>query len=95
MALEEENQNLKAFIRPLGLYKGKRLPMGLASAPGVFQNLMVLYFAGLSYEMALVYLDDVLAFGNSFDEHLKRLELLFQLLAEKRFRIIGSKCTFF
>ena len=32
--------------------------MGLASAPGAFQNVMELIFAGLSYEVALVYLDD-------------------------------------
>ena len=36
MAIEEESQNIAAFITPLGLYKWKRLPMGLASAPGAF-----------------------------------------------------------
>ena len=81
MAIEEESQNLTAFITPLGLYKWKRLPMGLASAPGAFQNLMELFFAGLSYEMTLVYLDDVIVFGRNFDENLKRLELVFLRLA--------------
>ena len=65
MVLEEESQNVKAFLTPLGLYKRKRLPMGLASAPGAFQNLMELVFAGLSYEVALVYLDDVIVFGRN------------------------------
>ena len=37
---KEESQNLTAFITPLGLNNWKRLPMGLASAPGAFQNLM-------------------------------------------------------
>ena len=82
MAIEEESQNLTAFIYTLGLYKWKRLPMGLASAPVAFQNLMVLIFAGLFYEMVLVYLDEVIVFGRNFDEHLKRLELVFQRLAE-------------
>ena len=53
--------------------------MGLESAPGAFQNLMALIFADLSYEMALVYLDDLIVFGRNFEEHLKRLELVFQL----------------
>ena len=48
IALEEENQNFTAFISPLGPYKWKSFPMGLASAPGVFQNLMELVFPGLS-----------------------------------------------
>ena len=75
MAIEEESQNLTAFITPLGLYKKKRLPKGPASAPGAFQNLMEFVSAGLSYDMALVYLDDVIV--EVFDEHLKRLELVF------------------
>ena len=62
MALEEESQNVTAFITPLGLYKWKRLPMGLASAPGAFQNLMEIIFADLSYEIVLVYLDDLIVF---------------------------------
>ena len=77
MAIEEESQNLTALIMPPGLYKWKRLNMGQASNPGAFRNLMKLVFAGLSYEMALVYLDDVIVFGRNFDEHLKRLELVF------------------
>ena len=40
MALEEERQNVTAFMTPLGLYKRKRLPMGLASAPEAFLNRM-------------------------------------------------------
>ena len=47
MTLEEESQNVTAFITPLGLYKWKRFPMGLASASGAFQNLMELIFAVL------------------------------------------------
>ena len=69
--------------------------MGPASAPGAFQNLMELVFAGLSYEPALVYLEDVIIFGKNFDEHLKQLELVFQRSAENRLKIKGSKCNFF
>ena len=89
MTIEEESQNLTAFITPLGLYKWKRLPMGLASAPGAFQNLMELIFSGLSYEVALIYLDDVIVFGRNFEEHLKRLELVSQRLSENGLKIKG------
>ena len=57
MALEEESQNLTAFKKPLGLYKWKRLPMGLASAPGVFQNLQEFFCWPLLLDF-LLYLDE-------------------------------------
>ena len=84
-----------AFITPLGLYKWKRLPMGIASAPGAFQNQMELIFAGLSYKVALVYVDGVIVFGRIFEEHFKRLKLVFQRLSENGLKIKGSKCNFF
>ena len=68
--------------------------MGLASAPGAFQNLVELVFAVLTYEVALVYLDDVIVFGRNFEEHLKRLELVFQRLSENELKIKGSKSNF-
>ena len=72
MALNEELQNATAFVTPLGLYKWKSLPMGLASAPEAFQNLMEMIMAGLSYEVALVYLDDIIIFGRSFEDYLNQ-----------------------
>ena len=46
------------------------------------------------YEKALVYLDDVIAFGRNFDEHLKRLELVYQGLVENGLKIKGSQRNF-
>ena len=68
MALEEESQNLTTFVTLQGWYKWKRHPMGLASVMGAFQNLVELILAGLSHEMALVYLDDVIFLGGKLDE---------------------------
>ena len=94
-ALEEMSQNLTAFIKPLGMYNWKILSIGLASAPGAFQNLNELILAGLYYVIALVYLDDVTVFGGKFHEHLKRLEMVFQRLAVIGLRIKGSEFNFF
>ena len=94
MALEEESQNLTAFITPMGLYKWKSIPMGLTSAPGEFQKLIELVLAGLSYEVALIYLDDIIIFGKSFEEHLSQLELVLCTIKEAGLKIKGSKCHF-
>ena len=68
--------------------------MGLASAPGAFQKLMELVFSGLSYDVALVYLDDIIVFGRNFEEHMERLELVFCRLQKSGLKIKGSKCKF-
>ena len=94
MALHEESQNVTVFVTPMGLYEWKRLPIGLASAPGAFQNLMELIMAGLSYEVALVYLDDIIIFGRSFEEHLNCLDLVLGRLKDAGLKIKGSKCRF-
>ena len=54
-----------------------------------------LILAGLSYEVALIYLDDIIIFGKSFEEHLSRLELLLCRIKEAGLKIKGSKCRFF
>ena len=95
MALDEESQNVTAFVTPMGLYKWKRLPMVLASAPGAFQNLMELIMAGLFYEVALVYLDDIIIFGRSFEEHLNRLDLVLGRLKDAGLKEKAQNVDFF
>ena len=95
IALDEESQNVTAFVTPMGLYKWKRLRMSLASEPGTFQNLMELIIAGLTYEVALVYLDDIIIFGISFEEHLSHLDLVLGRLRDAGLKTKGSKCRFF
>ena len=46
--------------------------MGLTEAAAAFQNLMEIIFSGLSYKMALVYIDDVIVFGRNLDVLLNR-----------------------
>ena len=74
--LDKKSHNVTAFVTPKGLSKWKRLPMGLATAPGAFENLMELIMGGLSYEVATKYVDDIIIFGRSCQEHLNRLNLV-------------------
>ena len=91
MPLDEDSQNHAAFTTPMNLYKWKILPMGLASASESFQNLMDLILSGLSYEIALVYLDDIIIFGRTTDENIEKLKLILCRLKEAGLRIKGSK----
>ena len=91
MALDEDSQNLTAFMTPMGLLKGKILSKGLASAPGAFETLLELSLSGLSYDIALVYLDDIVIFCRSCREPLERMEFNLGRLKEAELKIKGSK----
>ena len=95
MEIEEEDQHLTSFITPFGLYQWKRMPMGLCNAPGAFQRLMEIVLSGLTYEMVLVYLDDIIVFGTNFDEHLERLQCVLQRILDANLKISPSKCRLF
>ena len=66
----EQDREKTAFCTPYGLYKFNVMPFGLCNAPATFQRLMDLALAGLQMTHCLVYIDDVIIVGRSFDEHL-------------------------
>ena len=95
MEIEEEDQHLTAFITPFGLYKWKRMPMGLCNAPGAFQRLMEIVLSGLTYELVLVYLDDIIVYGRNFEEHLERLRIVLNRIRDANLKISPAKCSLF
>ena len=95
MALKEESQNLTASIAPKGTDKWERPTMGQASAPRMFQNLIGIGVRWFSYEVALVFLDDIIVFGKTVEELLLRLEQLFARLEESGIKNKSSRCKFF
>jgi len=70
------------------------MPFGLTCAPSVFQWLMDVVLCGLSYQACLVYLDDVIVFGRTFDEQLSRLSEVFDRLkaVNLKLKLKPSKC---
>ena len=71
------------------------MPFGLCNAPATFQRLMDLVLAGLQWSHCLVYLDDVIVLGRTFDEHICNLESVFRRLREAGLRLKPSKCSLF
>jgi len=71
------------------------MPFGLTCAPSVFQRLMDMVLAGLSYETCLVYLDDVIVFGSTFEELLHSTEVVSQRIRDAKLKLKPSKCSFF
>ena len=76
-------------------FQFKVMPFGLCNAPATFQRLMDLVLAGLQWSDCLVYLDDVVVLGCTFEEHLCNLSSVLQRMREAGLRLKPSKCSFF
>ena len=70
-------------------------PMGLCNAPSTFQCLMNSVYDSWLDVFVLVYLDDILVFSDSAEQHLLDVERVLQRLREHKLQVKRSKCEFF
>ena len=92
--LSERSRPLTAFSTPDGLFEYTRMPMGLATASGVFSRFIDEVLAGLKWTCVLTYIDDCLIYSKTFDEHLKALEKVFDRLRDYGLTLGAKKCKF-
>ena len=82
-----------AFVTPFCKWEFNMVPFGLAQAPAYFQALISEVLKGLSH-FAIAYLDDIIIFSQTEEEHLKHLEIIFRRLKEAGLKLKRSKCSF-
>jgi predicted aspartyl protease len=73
IAVADEDKEKTAFVTEEGSYEYNVMPFGLTNAPATFQRLMNLVLAGLNWKMCLVYIDDILIFSRTFEEHTEHI----------------------
>ena len=93
--VDPNDQPKTAFCTIEGLYEFRVMPFGLCNAPATFQRLMDLVLAGLQWSDCLVYLDDIVVVGRTFEEHFRNLGSVLQHLHESGLKLKPSKCSFF
>jgi len=71
------------------------MPFGLCNVPATFQRLMEKVLHGLLSKICLVYLDDVIIFGKTFNEMLNNLKMVFLRIRSANLRINPEKCVLF
>ena len=79
----------------LGFYKFTHVPFGLCSAPATFQCLMQNTLGELNLTYCIIYLDDMIVFGHTEEEHLEHLHIMFEWFCELNLKLKLSKCSFF
>ena len=95
VALDEDASQKSAFIVRNGLYQWKCMPFGLCNAPATFERLMEKVMAGLQWEILLIYLDDIIVFGETVMETLERLQVVLDRLRNAGLKLKPSKCHLF
>ena len=90
----ESDREKTAFTTYSGLYEFNVMPFGLCNAPATFQRLMELVLTGLTQKSCMVYIDDILVFRKTFEEHLIHLRQVFDRLRRVGLRLKPKKCSF-
>lgn len=92
--MAEEDKEKTAFICPLGFFQFERMPQGITGAPATFQRLMEKTVGDMNLLQVLVYLDDLIVFGKSLEEHEERLIKVLDRIGEAGLKISLDKCQF-
>lgn len=92
--MAEEDIQKTAFNTENGHYEFLRMPFGLRNAPATFQRVIDNILRGYNNEICAVYMDDIIIFSTSLQEHLTRLKLIFNRLREANFKIQLDKSEF-
>ncbi len=71
--MAEADKPKTAFVTPLGFWEFNRMPQGVTNAPSTFQRLMERCMGDLHLKEVLVFLDDLIIFSNTLEEHESRL----------------------
>ena len=96
--MHPESQKKTVFVTPQALFKFRVIPFGLTNAPAVFQHLMQWVVSPLNPtpgpDFVSVYMDDILVFSQTLEDHLEHLQKVFVRLCEVGLKLKPTKCNF-
>ena len=94
--MDDESKQYTAFtLGSMGLYECESMPFGLCNAPPTFQRLMLNCLGELNLTYCLIYLDDVIIFSRTEEEHLEWMCVVFDRFREHGLKLKPSKCEAF
>ena len=94
MMIKNEDRHKTAFSSHHGLYQFTRMPFGLRNAPASFQRAIDIILSSVRFKSVMVYLDDIVIFSKTPEEHLDNLETVLELLQKAGLTIRLNKCFF-
>ena len=91
--MDENDKEKTAFACHRGLFQFNVMPFGLTAAPAIFQELMAKVLQGLD-RFTTAYLDDILIYSATFEDHLKHIQAVFDRLRDHCLKLKLKKCSF-
>ena len=91
--VEDNDREKTAFTCHRGLFQFNVMPFGLTTAPGVFHKRMARVLEGLD-KFTVAYLDDILIFSETLEEHLAHIQNVFNRLRKHHLKLKLKKCSF-
>jgi hypothetical protein len=92
LEMAEESKEITAFRCHRGLFQFRRLPFGYRNGPSVFQRVMQGILSAFLWIFTLVYVDDVVVYSKTFEDHLKHVDLVLKAIAKAGLTLSPSKC---
>ncbi|KAK3083976.1 hypothetical protein FSP39_006179 [Pinctada imbricata] len=93
--LDDSDKHKSAFVTRQGLYEFNVMPFGLCNAPATFERLLETVLSGLQWNVCLIYLDDIIVYGSTFDKMIENLVKVFDKLQEAGLKLKARKCALF
>lgn len=93
--VDESDKPKTAFVCPLGFWEFNRMPQGVTNAPSTFQRLMEKCMGDMNLTEVVVFLDDLIIFSKTLEEHETRLMKVLNRLKEYGLKLSPEKCRFF
>lgn len=93
--VEPQDREKTAFISHTGLFEFTVMPFGLTNAPATFQRMVNLLLSGLNWKSSIAYLDDIIVFSHTFEQHLSHLSEIFERFRKQNLKLSPNKCQFF
>ena len=89
LPLYPADRGYTAFHTPIGLFKWNVLPQGTAASPAIFQRMMDRWFAAFLWKKVICWIDDLLVFSRTFEEHLVALREIFLIF--RKYGLVASR----
>jgi len=93
--IEEDSEQHSTFLTHMGYYRSHIMQQGDRNAPAAMVRAMYEISKDMVFKDLIIYIDDIIVFSDTYDEHVATIRRVLQRLLDEKFWLKASKCQFF